>query len=141
MGSPESRPAYAPEDPAIPSFLAADPTPVAAPRSPDTGFHTVGAIEQPEQPVFSFDEPAAPAYIPQPEAPTTASGASDTMEVPNFESMFNSPSAASTYTDLTASRPEPTRAKEPEPVRPPQKSKPSRMLPWFLQDNDSRYND
>ena len=139
--APENRSAFVSEDPAIPSFLAADPSPAAAPRSPDTGFHTVGAFEQPEQPKFSFDEPAAPVYQPQADIQPAAPAASDTLEVPNFETMFNSPSAASTYTDLTASRPEPTRAKEPEPVRPPQKSKPSRMLPWFLQDNDSRYND
>lgn len=139
---PESRPAAPESDPSIPDFLSGSSTfntAAAAPRSVDPGFHTVGSSPADESPKFSFD--AADEYQqPAAEAPAPPLN-QDTAEAPSYDHLFNAAGKSSTYTDLAASQPEPARTKEPEPIRPPQKSKPSRMLPWFLQDNDSRYND
>ena len=123
----------------VPDFLrkafAAPADAPAAAKPAGFGFHTVGAAE-PEDLPAPVAEPAAPAY-------STGVGAGDTQEMPRFEALLNTTGSASGYNDLASSRPEPVKQPEPvAPVRPTrEKSKPSRILPWFLQDNDSRYND
>jgi len=122
-------------------------SPVPADSSSSSGgFHSVGAVE-PSPQVTPAAEP-----VPQPSAPVLPSASlspadsSDTQEIPRYDSLFSSPSGygKSTYTDLASNQKEtPTRPVEPEsPSRQSRdKQKPARKLPWFLQDNDSRFND
>ena len=140
-------------DPSVPDFLTRAFAPVETPaygkpgssgfqpsssgfQPVGSGFHTVGAVEPSVEPVAPVEPAPTNTY-------TAAPDLGDTLQTPNFNTIFTSASSASTYTDLAASRPEP--AKQPEPAAPTrptrEKSKPSRILPWFLQDNDSRYND
>jgi cell division protein FtsZ len=103
------------------------------------GFHSVGSPEP------------APAVERQPSQGTPAGAMpgepkSDTQEIPRYDGLFGNTTGygKSTYTDLASNHQEPpARPAEPEPPsrQNRDKQKPARKLPWFLQDNDSRYND
>ncbi|NCA98453.1 MAG: cell division protein FtsZ [Clostridia bacterium] len=110
------------------------------------GFHSVGAADTTAQatpaaePVPQPSAQAVPAAVPAPAAP------SDTQEIPRYDTLFGGSSSygKSSYTDLASNHTEtPARPVEPEsPSRQSRdKQKPARKLPWFLQDNDSRFND
>jgi cell division protein FtsZ len=126
-------------DPSVPDFLSRAFAPAETPaygKPVGSGFHTVGSVEPAVEPITPVEPAPANTY-------TAAPDLGDTLQTPNFNTMFTTANSASTYTDLAASRPEPVKPPEPAaPTRPTrEKSKPSRILPWFLQDNDSRYND
>lgn len=106
------------------------------------GFHSVGPLE----PSPATTPAAEPLPVQTPASVMTDKPASDTQEIPRYDSLFGSSTGygKSTYTDLASNHKEiPTRPAEPEaPSRQNRdKQKPARKLPWFLQDNDSRYND
>jgi cell division protein FtsZ len=141
-----SRDAYAIPD----IFLDLEKTTAAAadgtfePSAGNGGFHTVGAAES-----AGSELPAEPqlAMTGRPAAADSGAGSNDTQEVPSYDSLFaRQPSfTKSTYTDLSGAASRPTPAKPAEPAQEHrssrEKSRPARKLPWFLQDNDSRYND
>lgn len=109
------------------------------------GFHTVGASEStPQAGQAAEPAPVAPPAMPQ---ASSAADPGDTQEMPRYDALFGGQSSGygkSTYTDLAGGRKEPP-AKPVEPEPSPRQSrdpkKPARKLPWFLQDNDSRFND
>jgi cell division protein FtsZ len=138
------KPTYiAPEPPladlSLPSFLTQPAEPVghsqtASGKSSDFGgFHTVGASAEPES--DRVREEQAPVATPLDE----------TRETPRSDSAFQPAKPTSTYTDLEAGNARPQPQAKPESVTPtrpaPEKNRPSRILPWFLQNNDTRYND
>ncbi len=98
-------------DPSVPDFLKNAFAPVETSsfaKPAGSGFHTVGAVEPIAEPVATVETAGGNAG--------SNPGLGDTLETPNFNSLFTSASPASTYTDLAASRPEPV--KQPDPVPP-----------------------
>jgi len=121
------------------------PTPADA-SSSFGGFHSVGAAEPSIQATPAAEPAPQPTAPVMPAAVPSPADSSDTQEIPRYDSLFGGPSSygKSSYTDLASNHQEsPTRPVEPEPPsrQSRDKQKPARKLPWFLQDNDSRFND
>lgn len=121
------------------------PTPADA-SSNFGGFHSVGAAEPSPQAAPAAESAPQPSAPVMPAAGPSPADSSDTQEIPRYDGLFGGSSGygKSSYTDLASNHQEtPSRPVEPEPPsrQNRDKQKPARKLPWFLQDNDSRFND
>lgn len=133
------------EEAAVPDFLsgpfAGSTAEPAAAKSSDSGFLNVGGFSGMGQ---SAPDVMMPTQTPRP-APVDKPVEANPYYTPGHSTV--PPAKPTSYTDLSHQhQPVPQAPKEAdrktgrhEPARP--EKKPGRILPWFLQDNDNRYNE